>query len=58
MKAVYVCSVHVTTDHVTTDTSALYETIIQWETLQVEALMERHHFSLLVAPNRRHIDSL
>ena len=47
MKAVYACSVHVTTDHVTTDTSALHVTIVQWETLQTEALI-----SLLLSSGR------
>ena len=41
MKAVYVCSVHVTTD-----TSALYDTIIQWETLQMKALISLFLFLL------------
>ena len=51
MKAVYVCSVHVTTDHVTTDhvttdTSALYVTMVQWGTLQIEALISLFLFLL------------
>ena len=42
----HVTTDHVTTDHVTTDTSALYVTIVQWETLQVKALISLFLFLL------------